>query len=401
VNTLTVGTTFMAFGLFVVPVSEALELSRAEINTAIILLSLGMAITAPFVGRAIDRFPLKIIMVASTFLFGGSLVVLGLSDSVWLSAAIIALPLSIGMSGAGPLAVTTLVARWFTVRRGRALAIAAVGTAFGSVAVVPPLGIAIELVGWRAALAGMGAILIVLLLLMVGFVRDRPGPNDHETLARGQQASPISPPASTEMPMAVSELMRKADFWIIVISIALSLGVIQTIAVTLVPLAQGTGISTAAAAGLLSLYGVSNMAGKLLLAWVADRSNKVTLLICLFALVAIVNAMFLIAGDYYFLAVCSSLVGLTSGAISPGFAILMAERYGPASFGTANGLAAPVLTIIGAVCVRYAGEVYDRTGGYDLMFITFVAAQVAAAMLMIWVRLRAKAAVKPQGRAAI
>ena len=64
-------------------------------------------------------------------------------------------------------------------------------------------------------------------------------------------------------------------------------------------------------------------------------------------------------------------------------------------------VAAPVLTIIGAVCVRYAGEVYDRTGGYDLMFITFVAAQVAAAMLMIWVRLRAKAAVKPQGRAAI
>jgi nitrate/nitrite transporter NarK len=45
------------------------------------------------------------------------------------------------------------------------------------------------------------------------------------------------------------------------------------------------------------------------------------------------------------------------------------------------------MTIIGAVCVRYAGEVYDRTGSYNLMFITFVAAQVVAAVLMLWVRL--------------
>jgi MFS family permease len=188
VNTLTVGATFMAFGLFVVPVSKALELSRAEMNTAIILLSLGMAVTAPFVGRAIDRFPLKMIMIPSALLFGGSLVALGLSESVWLSAAIIAFPLAIGMSGAGPLAVTTLVARWFAVRRGRAMSIATIGGAFGSVVVVPPLGIAIEQLGWRAALVGMGATLIVLLLVLALFVLDRPGADDHET-AVGERPS--------------------------------------------------------------------------------------------------------------------------------------------------------------------------------------------------------------------
>ena len=47
---------------------------------------------------------------------------------------------------------------------------------------------------------------------------------------------------------------------------------------------------------------------------------------------------------------------------------------------THDDLAAPVMTIIGAFCVRYAGEVYYRTCGYDLLFTTFIAAQVAAAM---------------------
>ena len=37
------GTTFSAFGLFVVPVSEDLQLSRADMNMALILLNIGSA----------------------------------------------------------------------------------------------------------------------------------------------------------------------------------------------------------------------------------------------------------------------------------------------------------------------------------------------------------------------
>ena len=56
---------------------------------------------------------------------------------------------------------------------------------------------------------------------------------------------------------------RMPHFWLISFSAAFALGVIQTLAATIAPLAQDAGISTARAAGLLSLYGIASVAGKL------------------------------------------------------------------------------------------------------------------------------------------
>ena len=38
------------------------------------------------------------------------------------------------------------------------------------------------------------------------------------------------------------------------------------------------------------------------------------------------------------------------------------------------------------IAVRFAGEVFDRTGGYDLMFNVFIIAQIVAAGLMFVTR---------------
>ena len=65
---LTVGPTSYAFGLFVLPVSEDLGLSRADINTGLILLNFGMAALAPFVGRLLDRTSIRLTMGLSAAL---------------------------------------------------------------------------------------------------------------------------------------------------------------------------------------------------------------------------------------------------------------------------------------------------------------------------------------------
>lgn len=395
-STITVGSTFVAFGLFVVPASKALALSRAEINTALILLSLGMAVTAPFIGRALDKFSIRRIMLASTLVFGGSLVVLGLSSNLWLSSAVIALPLAASMSGAGPLAANVLVARWFSVHRGRAIAIAGVGTVLGAVIMAPPIGFAVEHFGWRSALVGMGAAAGGILFVLALFVRDKPGPQDIETTSAVQTSAAAMPlTAADARPMAPAQFLRTPHFWLISLSAAFGLGVIQTLAATVVPLARDAGISAAAAAGLLSIYGVGSVAGKLSLAVVADRINKIALLAVLLCAVAAANATFLLGDTYAFLAFCAAVVGLCAGAVSPAFISVLAERFGPASFGTAHGLSAPILTIIGAVCIRFAGEVFDRTGSYDLLFISFMAILLMGAALMLWVRMTSPSSAQP------
>jgi hypothetical protein len=74
------------------------------------------------------------------------------------------------------------------------------------------------------------------------------------------------------------------------------------------------------------------------------------------------------------------------------FYTLLADRFGIASYGTVRGLAAPVTTMLSAVCVRFAGEVFDRTGGYELMFSCFVGLMLVAAVVIFATRFTKAAA---------
>jgi len=80
------GSTFAAFGLFVLPVSEDFGLSRADMNTAFVVLNVGIAVSSPLIGRLLDYFPVRRIMMICAALLGLSLATLGLSHSVRLSA---------------------------------------------------------------------------------------------------------------------------------------------------------------------------------------------------------------------------------------------------------------------------------------------------------------------------
>jgi MFS family permease len=385
VFTLLIGMSFAAFGLFVVPVSNEFGLSRADMNSALILLNLGMAVVAPIIGRMLDRFPMRRIMVASGLILGASLVTLGLSRSLWLSAFVMALPLAIALHGAGFLTMTVLVARWFEVQRGRAMALAAVGMSLGGVLGPLLLGLIIEAQGWRLALVLCGCLAGAVLLLLGLIVRDRPGlgevePGKPDTTGGAPQATARTNPAK------VGELLCAPQFWTIALASALAFGVSQGILISLVPLAMGDGVSLVQATGLVSASAAAAAAGKLILAMVADRVDRVALLSSIFVLIALVNGALFASEAYLALLAAAISLGLSSGAMTPAFQALLADRFGPASFGTVQGLMMPPTAVLSAISVRFAGEVFDRTGGYDLMFLTFIGTMLAAAALMFATR---------------
>ena len=111
--------------------------------------------------------------------------------------------------------------------------------------------------------------------------------------------------------------------------------------ITLVPLAQDAGIGSTHAAGLISVLATAGFIGNLLLAWIADRVDRMRLLGSLFIAVALVNGLLFFSHDYPLLVTCAALLGLTAGIVSPAFHTLIADRFGPASFGTAYGLMTP------------------------------------------------------------
>ena len=387
---LLMGTTFSAFGLYVIPVSAELGLSRANMNSAMILTNFGSAALSPFIGRLLDRYPARWIMMISAILFGLSFVGLGLSQSLWLSAAILCLPLAASVVGVGTLTMPILLARWFTIQRGRAMMLAAMGMSLSSLVVTPAVAWLIEREGWRGTMLILGGASIAMLLLLAALIRERPGPGEVEGGSAAEQRQVESAGQAAQPgqgPIQIGAVLRRPDFWLISIGTSIPLGISLGIAVTIIPLGIANGLTVLEAASLLSITGVAAIVGTLMLSAVADKIDRVLFLASLFLLGGLLNVALLLSSGYAMLAGCSVILGISSGVLAPIFYALVADRFGVASFGTVRGMMAPILAAGAALSVRLSGEVYDRTGGYDLLFIGFAVAHLIAVMLILAARL--------------
>ncbi len=384
---LTMGATYSALGLFVIPVMRDFGLSRAEMNSAMILLNLGSAGLSPFIGRMLDRYSPRLIMIVGTALFGVSFVGLSFSHSVPLDAMIIALPLAAGVEAAGTLTMSVLLARWFTVHRGRAMVLSALGVSVGSIVMTPLIGWLLVGQGWRPTLLIIGIVCTAILFILCTMIRERPGPEDvepgatPEVLARLQAAM-----ATSDTPLRISEILRMPNFWTICLSSSLAMGLAQSLSITFVPLALDHGLSVMEATTLMSITGVSAIVGILALSAVADKIDRSVILTAFYVMGAVLNLALLFSKGFIMLAGCAVMLGAAAGAMIPVFFALVADQFGTASFGTVRGMMAPFLAVFGAILVRFAGEIFDRMGNYDLLFFIYIFAELVAAALMFSTR---------------
>jgi len=381
---LAIGSTTYCFGLFVRPMAEAFGLSRADTNLGFILLLLGMAAWSPVVGRMMDRLPARAVMSAGAFAFGLGFLLMSVAPAPWMLGLAIFAPVAFATVACGALAANTLTSRWFHRRRGRAMGILAVATSAGGFAVPPLLAWLLETVGWRQALAVHGVIAaLAMLALVLWLIRDRPESvglqPDGEPLPVGGDARQAAPAATR---WTLGELLGNRNFWLIGLGVGLLFGADQALLSSIIPFGEDAGYSTQQAALLVSCLTVSAIAGKLLIGALADRVDKRWL----FALVAACHLVFLavllIEPGYVGLIVACATVGLAVGGAYPLWMTLLADAFGSASFGSVMGTMSLLVMPLSIFSVRFIGEVFDRTGSYDLAFWTFIGFALVAALLI-------------------
>lgn len=383
---LVMGTTVSVFGLYVLPVSSEFGLSRADVNSGFALMNLGGAVIAPLVGRAADTFPVRRVMAAGALCYALASITIGLSDKLWLNALVLGMILPVTIGGMTSFGVMAMVTRWFEAQRARALSLAAIGMSLGSVVMAPFVGWMIGNVGWREMLVGQGIVIGTIFLLLIFVLRDRPGPDDIEPRLAGTEHLPPPPPvaAADQKPLSTREILGKPAFYIIAVTMALGMGTVQAMTISLIPMVQETGIGTAAAAaGLISIMGVAGIVGRLALAAVGDRVNKAIALSISLAAFAGLVVLLPIPSGYLMVAMIVAVMGFLGGAIMPLCLAILAEVVGPYTFASANGLASLVIALLGAVTIRLSGDIFDATGTYHAVFAMLGGAIAVGSLLML------------------
>ena len=155
----TIGGSMYSFGLFVSPIEEQFGWTRTQISASISFMAVG-CLTAPLLGRLMDRYGARPVMVFSLSLAGLSYFLRPLMTELWHWYALSLFQFG-AAAGATTLPVGRLVAIWFAARRGRMLGIAASGPNFGGLT-LPPIDrggvsdrwMAAELRGCRGGLIG-------------------------------------------------------------------------------------------------------------------------------------------------------------------------------------------------------------------------------------------------------
>ena len=379
------GSTVASFSLYVAPVSAEFGLSRAEMNTAFVLINVGSAIWAPFIGRSLDRYSLKWTMGVSAVLIGIGFITLSLSHWIWMSVIALLVGIAVGLDGTAMLTMTVLVARWFKVQRARAMTLSVTGQALGKVFVPVPTVLLIENFGWRTALFVTGLVLVSFLLLAAILVRERPRPDEREpgadaVAARGGDDGDSD--SAKAQPADIWYFLGLPRFWLIALSIALTFSISASFGISVVPLGLDFGPTMTQGAFMASAYASAAVAAKLLLAVFADKMNRFTLIIGLLLVGIPLSAAFLLIHGQAQLFVFIILLGLSVGGFAALYPVLQADVFGLASYGTVRGLMIPIQSAFVALGAVGAGEVHDLWGNYDMMFVAFAVAQaISIAML--------------------
>ena len=133
VDFIAVGFFFYSYGVFFKAIAADFGDSRLGVALGITLTQGIGALLAPFIGRALDHFPLRVVIASGAISMGVGFSLLGLVSTPLQFYLVLGVFIGYGGGAMGQLATSKLVSNWFVAKRGMALGIAATGISVSGV----------------------------------------------------------------------------------------------------------------------------------------------------------------------------------------------------------------------------------------------------------------------------
>ena len=378
------GLTIIPYGLFATPLQEDLGASVGEFQLGIALFTLVMTGAGSLVGRILDTSSIRHVMAVGSVLLTASFVAMSFATALWQLAVGFGVAAAIAVSMCGPLPVTTVIAKWFDRKRGRAVGLASMGIPAGGVVLTPLAGQLLDGLGWRPTLQVFGGISLLIAPLALAVVRNTPEALDQ--WVDGEELDPEKAAEDTGPLWSTRDILTHRNFWTLALGVGIVFGVGTGWNANAPRFGEDLGYSLAHMASLIGLAAGLGAPATLLFGALADRYDNRSLLILALAGQAAALAIFWTAPPELLFTGGVLLFGFSGGALMPVYAAFVGRLFGAGSFGNVMGLAGLVMLPFGFVSPLVAGALRDASGSYADALALFVLAYLVGGVLLGRVR---------------
>lgn len=362
------GTVQFTFGFFIEPLEQEFGWSRTQVNFA---LSIGVVtgFLSPVIGGLMDKIGAKWTMAGSILLVAIGFLLRSVMTELWqfylFSAIIFA-----GTPGATMMPAGRLVLTWFPKARGRMMGIVTSGNNIGSGIAVPVVAGLIGFVGWRWTWGLMGIALIGMAMLILLVIRDNTEDVKEEQQKRWAPASNgESASAGLKTGLTASAAMRTRAFWFLAIGMTLQQFVRTGIVSQMVPHLQQIGFSGSVAASMMVVLAVFAASSKLIFGRLSETITARVAFMVIMILQLIGLSVLLVSGGSIVTWSAIVVFGLGMGGVGALTPLVIFDMFGLKQFGRISGLTRMGITIPIFIGPILAGQIFDSTGKYDLMFM--------------------------------
>lgn len=365
------------FSVFLDSFIEDLDISSTYVSTLYLFGSLSAAGMVIFVGRSLDRFGPRIMLVIVTVLMGFGALWLYQVDAAWGLLIGFAVMRTMGQ-GALSLIPATMVSVWFVRKRAMALALMALGGAAAS-GIFPIYGTTlIEAYGWRTAWIAIAITAWVLLIIpAIIFVRRSPEsvgllPDGARRAVSATSQTRAAGADTTERAWTSKQAMRSRALWLLIFA-----GVSQSLIGTGVMFHQveimtDKGLSAAVAAGVFAVVAPTSIAGQFIAGYFAQRFAE-RYMIAIGQIVLVLTMLLLLGvSSAWHAYVYGAILGLNMGFLMNSIQSVWPAYFGRQHLGSIRGI-----TNFGTMAAAALGPLplaaaFDSTGSYTVGLIIYM-----------------------------
>ncbi len=355
-------------GLTLKPMANDLVWSRTTLSLMVTVFMVVSAVVLPVIGRLVDRYNPKVILVLALLVSSTSIALMGLIQTPFQAILLYGVIFALSNAGTSVAPIGVLISRWFPERLGLANSIAISGMGVGQLVIILLLTAQLDVIGWRGAfilLAGLGLVLIVPLMFL-GVPTTAHQQVDQSSGGMHNSRGGVSTAVCTHV------------FWMLIVIYAICGGQDFFVATHVVAFASDQGLTSSMAGNLFALMGLFGLFGVLATGFLTDRYGPVLPTLVCFAVRIVVFTLVMLMPTPTTIILFALCYGITFWITAPLTVVFVQQYFGRADLGLFSGIIIMTHQAAGGAGAYLGGAVYDAFGDYHHVFVWMVVLSVVA-----------------------